>query len=89
MKALFTIVVLMAVNSLVAQEPVQEQQLENQAGITEIENEDDTFWQQLESLRRHPLDLNTVTVSELESLPMLNAMQIANFFVTGIFLAGW
>jgi hypothetical protein len=67
---------------LAAQEtlPVQEQQLENQAGIAEMENEDDSYWQQLESLRRHPLDLNTATITELEMLPMLNALQVANFF---------
>lgn len=59
--------------------PAPEQQLENQAEITAAETEDDTYWQQLESLRRHPLNLNTATMAELEALPMLNALQVANF----------
>ena len=59
--------------------PVQEQQLENQTETTEMENEDDSYWQQLESLRRHPLDLNAATLADLEALPLLNALQIANF----------
>lgn len=59
--------------------PVQEQQLENQAEITEMETEDDAYWQQLEALRRHPLDLNTADATDLGALPMLNALQVANF----------
>lgn len=82
MRAALTIIVIACCMAAQAQEstPVTEQQLENQAEIAEGENEDDAYWQQLESLRRHPLHLNTVTPGELEALPMLNALQVASFF---------
>lgn len=81
MKTLITLSIIMACLGALAQEPppVQEQQLENQTETTEMENEDDSYWQQLESLRRHPLDLNGATRSDLEALSLLNALQIANF----------
>ncbi|AXY77841.1 helix-hairpin-helix domain-containing protein [Paraflavitalea soli] len=81
MKKLLSLVIVILCHGAFAQEPppVQEQQLENQAETTEMENEDDSYWQQLESLRRHPLDLNAATQADLEALPLLNALQIANF----------
>ncbi len=81
MKTLLTLSIIMVSCGALAQEPVPvpEQQLENQAETTEMENEDDSYWQQLESLRRHPLDLNAATLADLEALPLLNALQIANF----------
>lgn len=81
MKTLLTLSIIMVSCGVFAQEPVPvpEQQLENQAETTEMENEDDSYWQQLESLRRHPLDLNAATPADLEALPLLNALQIANF----------
>lgn len=81
MKTLLTLLSIALSCTVHAQEPlpVQEQQLENQAERSDMETEDDTYWQQLESLRRHPLDLNVATLADLEGLPMLNALQIANF----------
>lgn len=59
--------------------PIPEQQLENLAELNESATEDDAFWQQLESLRRHPLDLNGANREDLEGLPMLTALQIDAF----------
>lgn len=59
-----------------APRPELEQQLENQTSQTEVEQEDDSWWQQAESLRRHPLNINTATAAELEVLPMLSGLQI-------------
>lgn len=82
-KTFLTTIVLLGSCMVAAQEretwPVQEQQLENQAEVTDSEMEDDSYWQQLEALRRHPLNLNTVTGAELETLPLLNPLQVASF----------
>lgn len=57
-----------------------QQQLENLADATEIEDEqDDSFLQQLEYLRRHPLNLNAATAAELQQLRFLNALHIQHF----------
>lgn len=83
MKAAIIISLLLAGYTAGAQEkeplPTQEQQLENQAEITEAETEDDTWWQQVAYFRRHPLDLNKANATDLEALPGLNALQIASF----------
>jgi DNA uptake protein ComE-like DNA-binding protein len=83
MKAAITIVIVAACYTAIAQEreslPVQEQQLENQAEATEMETEDDAYWQQVEYLRSHPLNLNEAETADLEALPMLSPLQVANF----------
>ncbi|MBN8787255.1 MAG: helix-hairpin-helix domain-containing protein [Terrimonas sp.] len=57
-----------------------EQQIEN---ITEqnedMEATDDSWMQQMEWLKKSPLNLNTVNVEDLESLQILNPLQIENF----------
>lgn len=60
-------------------EPVNEQQLELQAEREEGLPEDDTQWQQLAYLQKHPLNLNTATENELRTLPLLTDLQIGNF----------
>jgi hypothetical protein len=45
---------------------------------TEIEDEESQLLDYLESLQRNPYDLNTVTRSELETIPFLNAVTANN-----------
>jgi hypothetical protein len=45
---------------------------------TEIEDEESQMLDYLESLRRNPYDLNTVTRSELETIPFINAIVADN-----------
>jgi len=61
--------------------PVNEQQLENQAGREEGITEDDSQWQQLEYLQKHPLNLNEATGDELKALRLLTDLQISNFLL--------
>jgi hypothetical protein len=56
-----------------------QQQLENLADATENEDlEDDSYLQQLSYLKKHPLDLNTATVGELQVMRFLTDLQINN-----------
>lgn len=59
--------------------PVTEQQLENLADAEQLETEDDSYLQQLEQFRRHPLNLNTADRDELRELRLLTDLQIGNF----------
>jgi hypothetical protein len=61
--------------------PVNEQQLENQAGRQEGVAEDDGQWQQLEYWQKHPLNLNEATGDELKALRLLTDLQIGNFLL--------
>ena len=83
MKKAITIGLVMACCTATAQErealPVQEQQLENQAEATEMETEDYASWQKIETFRRHPLNLNKAEAADLETLPILTALQVASF----------
>ncbi|MBC7828373.1 MAG: hypothetical protein H7122_11555 [Chitinophagaceae bacterium] len=58
-----------------------EQQIENQAEMSETEPEDDSYLQQLAYYTRHPLNLNTVEPNELREFKMLSDLQIQNFFL--------
>src|SRR5205814_6395162 len=58
--------------------PATEQQLENQADIDQGETEDDSYVQQLEHFKRHPLNLNEADVNELKELVFLCDLQIEN-----------
>lgn len=62
-------------------EPVNEQQLEMQAERDEGVADDDTQWQQLMYLQKHPLNLNTATENELKTLRLLTDLQISNFLM--------
>jgi hypothetical protein len=62
-------------------EPVNEQQLEMQAGREEGVTDDDTQWQQLMYLQKHPLNLNAATENELKTLRLLTDLQISNFLM--------
>ena len=61
--------------------PVNEQQLESQAEREEGITEDDSQWQQLEYLQKHPLNLNEATGDDLKSLRLLTDLQISNFLL--------
>jgi DNA uptake protein ComE-like DNA-binding protein len=83
MKITISLFLLAATCTAVAQEEEtilqQEQQMEQQTEAAETETEDDTYWQQVEAFRRHPLNLNAAEEADLQQLPMLNALQIASF----------
>jgi hypothetical protein len=56
-----------------------EQQLENLALQTEADTEDDSYLQQLDYLRQHPLNLNEAGADELKELQLLTDLQISCF----------
>lgn len=59
-----------------------EQALEDLAEAEEGESEDDSYLQQLNQLRKNPLNLNTATLSELQIFRVLNEMlllQLLNY----------
>lgn len=58
--------------------PSTQQKLENLAGATESEPEDDHLLQALEHFRKHPLDINTAGVDALQELFFLTDLQITN-----------
>ena len=60
--------------------PITQQQLENLAETNDEEPKDDNFLQQLEYFRKHPINLNSATLEELQAIRFLNELQIASFF---------
>ena len=56
-----------------------EQQLENLSEATEEDLEDDSYLQQLQYNALHPLNLNTATATDLQTLRLLTPLQIAHF----------
>jgi hypothetical protein len=60
--------------------PITQQQLENLAESNDEEPKDDHFLQQLDYFRRHPINLNSATVEELQAIRFLNELQIASLF---------
>ncbi|AEV96570.1 hypothetical protein Niako_0170 [Niastella koreensis GR20-10] len=61
--------------------PVNEQQLEMQAERDEGVTDDDSQWQQLEYLQKHPLNLNAASENDLKNLRLLTDLQISNFLL--------
>ena len=75
---------LLAVFSAAAQEnektsSTTEQQLENLAKANDAETEDDSYLQQQEHFKKHPLNLNIVAEEELEELNVLTGLQVQQF----------
>ena len=60
--------------------PITQQQLENLAETNDEEPKDDNFLQQLQYFRKHPIDLNSATIEELQAIRFLNDLQIASLF---------
>ena len=59
--------------------PNTQQQLENTADANEDENQDDdNFLQQLDYLKKHPVNINSATAEELQALRFLTDLQIGN-----------
>ena len=69
--------------SCMAQEipPNTEQQLENLTDIDQNETEDDSYLQQLEHFKKHPLNLNEAEPNELRELIFLTDLQIDNLVI--------
>lgn len=59
--------------------PNTQQQLENIAENNDEDPKDDNLLQQLDYFRKHPVNLNAVTVEELQSLKIVTDLQINNF----------
>jgi hypothetical protein len=58
--------------------PITQQQLEDLAETTDDEPKDDNFLQQLEYFRKHPINLNTANIEELQAIRFLNDLQITS-----------
>jgi hypothetical protein len=58
--------------------PTTEQQLENLTDIDQNETEDDSYLQQLEHFKKHPLNLNEADANDLKELIFLTDLQIDN-----------
>jgi hypothetical protein len=58
--------------------PITQQQLEDLAEISDEDPKDDNFLQQLEYFRKHPINLNTASLEELQGLRFLTDLQIAS-----------
>jgi hypothetical protein len=56
-----------------------EQQLENLTEANESETEDDSWLQQMEQFRKHPVNLNNADDDELRQLKVLTDLQVTNF----------
>ena len=59
--------------------PVQEEQLELLTEKQDKDVEDDSYWQELESLRKHPIHLNHADAEDLRSTGLLTDLQVMNF----------
>src|SRR6476469_526350 len=55
---------------------VTEQQLESLSEATEEETEDDSYLQQLQYYRLHPLNINAATAEDLQVFKLLTPLQI-------------
>src|SRR6516225_3523519 len=53
--------------------------LEDLASREDVPSEDDSYWQALDHLAKHPLDLNQATLTELEIFSFLTPIQISTF----------
>ncbi|MBL7738591.1 MAG: helix-hairpin-helix domain-containing protein [Chitinophagaceae bacterium] len=80
MKRLFIIAVFIHYSLLTihSQDIVTEQQLENLTDADQAETEDDSYLQQLEQFRKHPVNLNTADAPELKELRVITDLQINN-----------
>lgn len=85
MKKISLVLLLLYYWPLAAQEYVEEiqgkwQQIESLANEDdETATEDDSYWQQLDYLRRHPLDINKASAEELKELNLLGDLPLQNF----------
>src|ERR1043166_3980071 len=58
--------------------PTTQQQLENLTDAQQTETEDDSYLQELEHFKKHPLNLNMADATELKELLFLTGLQIDN-----------
>lgn len=77
MKHLLLIFFCLSTQVVFTQDALNEQQLEDLSEADETESEDEFDLQQLQNLKRHPLNINDLSVS-LSELPLLNALLIDN-----------
>ena len=83
LRFLIMILILLSVNIAFTQEYPDEinetRQLESLAEKRDADPDDDSYEMNLESRKRHPLDLNKASADELYELQVLTALQIADF----------
>lgn len=77
MKGMILLLVIHCASVMMAQQTTE--QLEQQASTEEQETEDDSYWQNMEQFRQHPIDINTADAETLQELGVLNALQVENF----------
>ncbi|MEP6747614.1 MAG: hypothetical protein ABJB86_07805 [Bacteroidota bacterium] len=58
-----------------------EQQLENLTQTNDAETKDDSYLQQLDHFKRHPLNLNIASTEDLQELDILTGLQIQQFLL--------
>ena len=58
---------------------INEQQLERIAEAGEVEIGDDSYLQELDHYRKHPIDLNKVDLIQLSELNLFTTIQVQNF----------
>ncbi|MES2649174.1 MAG: hypothetical protein V4717_20015 [Bacteroidota bacterium] len=81
---LYALVCPMYFGNVLAQEipnQVIEQQLESISEANDTETEDDSYQQQLQQLRRHPLNLNMCSESDLQVFTWLSDLQIKSLLL--------
>ncbi len=71
---------------LIAQEKVEsntlaEQQLESEIEREDVAAEDDSYWQQMEYYKNHPLNINSASEDELRLFKIINDRQIAALLI--------
>lgn len=81
MKTVYSIILLFLPVVCFAQDipPATQQQLEDVAETNDEDPKDDNLLQQLDYFRKHPVNLNTATIEELQTIRFITDLQISNF----------
>ena len=65
----------------------EEQQIENMTEANDAEPKDDSYLQQLNHFKKHPLNINAATAEELNELKFYRAYKYRRFYRTENYLA--
>lgn len=66
--------------------PITQEQLEDQANANEGETEDDSYSQQMQEWKKHPLNLNIADESDLKAFLFIRPLQIQSFVLYKVLL---